>query len=244
MQATCPIGAGALRRGCGRLGPRWVVTPTDSRGSQARTAATRQDRPNAARPPHSQRPGLTMISATLQLTQRRDSSTQRRRSALVRRGRLTERVSTPSWCRRARTSAANWPRVLKQASAAKGKRRMRFSTARGRGPVLQRPQWLRGARSIWEGQRSSGCRLPPVGGLCVVGARSQRHSWRWRQPRLWDWHVPLAPCRELRRVEDGPLSDVRRQWTAPRGCVVLAPPRALDAAPSPLPTARVGVIRE
>jgi hypothetical protein len=40
--------------------------------------------------------GFTMISASLQLGQLRDSSTQRPRSAFVSRGRLIDRLSTPS----------------------------------------------------------------------------------------------------------------------------------------------------
>ncbi len=40
--------------------------------------------------------GFTMISASLQLAHLHESSTQRPRSAFVNRGRLTDRLSTPS----------------------------------------------------------------------------------------------------------------------------------------------------
>jgi hypothetical protein len=94
--------------------------------------------------------GFTMISASLQLVHRRDSSTQRRRSVLVSRGRLTERFNTPSWCRRASTSTANWRRVLKKARAARSKERRRFSTAGQPGLVAAQLQRSRGGRCFWD----------------------------------------------------------------------------------------------
>ena len=84
--------------------------------------------------------GLTMISASFQRAQVRESSTQRPRSTLVNRGRLTDRWRTPSWWRRARISTASWRRVLKKARPAWASDRTMFNTAPDRGSVLDRSQ--------------------------------------------------------------------------------------------------------
>ena len=80
--------------------------------------------------PPDDRGRLTMISASFQRAQVRESNTQSPRSALVSRGRLAERCRTPSWWRRARISMADWLRVRNKANTAKSKERMTFSTAR------------------------------------------------------------------------------------------------------------------
>ena len=107
----------------------------------ARTSGSILGRPPLRRPRHVQYlrnparcqamtvAGLTMISVSFQRAQLRERNTQSPRSALVSRGRLTERSSTPSRWRRARSSTANRLCVRNKANAAKSHERPPFRTA-------------------------------------------------------------------------------------------------------------------
>ena len=95
-------------------------------------------------------------SASVQLAHRRESSTQSPRSALVSRGRLTERFRTPSWCRSARFSMASWRRLRNKARQPKNRQRSRLSTARNGRVSPSGLQRFHAARGFWEAQ-------PPLG---------------------------------------------------------------------------------
>jgi len=106
-----------------------------SHGSPQASVEVRQRRPRTGSNPVDSGPERhelgekAQLCAGLEHVHRRESRTQRPRSTLLSRGRLTARLRTPSWCRSARISTASWRRVLTNASAAESQDRMRFSTA-------------------------------------------------------------------------------------------------------------------